>query len=595
MILESAVLPQIAVSPQRLSSSSRGPSASTLTSLPPPRRIPSSDDHQRADRGPNPSRPSPLGPLEDDLAQLYRDVLGVPSVAADDGFFELGGDSVQVIRLASLARRKGLSIDPQLVFEHSTVSALARALGDQPTQPTAPTGVSPVVAPLTLRQRRWLDSAGPHWARCAKSFALELPPDADLDRCRRALHDVVGWHDALRLWPDMRSQCWRPAPFSPQRQVVQAETKPTSAGDEADMDQLWAARLGQALNPTEGGPIKAVLVRSSDGPARLIVAIHDLCVDSPSLSIVAEDFLRAYRSRANNRTPRIDVGPHSFAGWLLSRFSTGVSTRDSRASSSLDLDPRIAGDSDRSQMSISGLCTRIDSRRTGSLLQEIPAVSRCRPYEILATAFIRSLQGTLPIRDQRLGILLDARDPAHGGSADLAGAVGQLVWEGCSSLADWNPGLAAEDLAKLKRRLRSLLAGCDPVPATAAQGAGCHPTIEFHYQECRLNGGEIQGCRFQTIPTEQTAAQMPEGCDLGLAAVAAEGRIDIQWTFRRGRFENHQLSQILHLFDDSLLELIGECRDAVPGILTGEEFPLSGLDEANLTELFRQLGQAGPQ
>ena len=592
MILESAASPQIAVSPQRLSCSSRGPSAYAPTPLPPPRRTPSADDHQRADRGTNPSRPSPLSPLEDNLAQLYRDVLGVPGVAADDGFFELGGDSVQVIRLASLARRKGLSIDPQLIFEHSTVSALARALGDQPTTPT---GVSPVLAPLTLRQERWLDSAGPHWTRCAKSFALALPADADLDRCRRALHDVVSWHDALRLWPDERSRCWRPASFSPQRQVVQAETKPTSAGDEAEMDQLWAARLAQGLNPTEDSPIQAVLVRSSDGPARLIVAIHDLCVDSPSLSIVAEDFLRAYSSRADNRAARIDVRPHSFAEWLLSRFSTGVSTRHSRASWSLDSDPRIAGDRDGSQTSISGLCTRIDSRRTGSLLQEIPAVSRCRPYEILATAFIRSLQGTLPIRNQRLGIFLDARDPAHGGSADLAGAVGQLVWEGNLSLADWNPGQAAGDLADLKRRLRSLLAACDSVPATAAQGEGCHPTIEFQYQECRLNGGDIQGCRFQTIPTEQSAAQMPEGCDVGLAAVAAEGRIDIQWTFRRGRFENHQLSYILNLFDDSLLELIGECRDSVPGILTGEEFPLSGLDEANLTELFRQLGQAGPQ
>ncbi|WP_051716578.1 non-ribosomal peptide synthetase [Streptomyces sp. NRRL F-5727] len=69
------------------------------------------------------------------LATLWAEVLGVPSVAPDDDFFEIGGDSLRLIRLVGKARREGLKIDAEDVYTHPVLSDLARALS--PARPGA--------------------------------------------------------------------------------------------------------------------------------------------------------------------------------------------------------------------------------------------------------------------------------------------------------------------------------------------------------------------------------------------------------------------------------------------------------------------------
>ncbi|MFE7589701.1 amino acid adenylation domain-containing protein [Kitasatospora sp. NPDC057512] len=66
------------------------------------------------------------GAREELVARVFREVLGLPEVAADGGFFDLGGDSIMSIRLLSRLRRAGLVLTAQDILEHKTVGALAR-------------------------------------------------------------------------------------------------------------------------------------------------------------------------------------------------------------------------------------------------------------------------------------------------------------------------------------------------------------------------------------------------------------------------------------------------------------------------------------
>ncbi|MEU4985664.1 amino acid adenylation domain-containing protein [Streptomyces sp. NPDC021969] len=70
--------------------------------------------------------PAAGGAREELVARAFREVLGLPEVAGDAGFFDLGGDSMTAIRLLSRLRRAGLVLTAQDVFEHPTVGALAR-------------------------------------------------------------------------------------------------------------------------------------------------------------------------------------------------------------------------------------------------------------------------------------------------------------------------------------------------------------------------------------------------------------------------------------------------------------------------------------
>ncbi|HEX7446278.1 MAG TPA: non-ribosomal peptide synthase/polyketide synthase [Pirellulales bacterium] len=62
------------------------------------------------------------------LADLWRDVLRLDRVGVEDDFFELGGDSIQAVRVMSLAAAQGRIFPPQMLFERPTIAALAAAI-----------------------------------------------------------------------------------------------------------------------------------------------------------------------------------------------------------------------------------------------------------------------------------------------------------------------------------------------------------------------------------------------------------------------------------------------------------------------------------
>ena len=64
--------------------------------------------------------------LEATLADIWSEVLGIDPPAPDQNFFDIGGDSIKSIALYSLAERRGLKIGPTDIFEHQTISELAR-------------------------------------------------------------------------------------------------------------------------------------------------------------------------------------------------------------------------------------------------------------------------------------------------------------------------------------------------------------------------------------------------------------------------------------------------------------------------------------
>ena len=72
---------------------------------------------------------APESPIEESLASIWREVLGVDRVGIDDDFFDLGGHSLLAVKmLARVQDSLGLDLYLGTVFEHPTVRELAVAV-----------------------------------------------------------------------------------------------------------------------------------------------------------------------------------------------------------------------------------------------------------------------------------------------------------------------------------------------------------------------------------------------------------------------------------------------------------------------------------
>lgn len=72
---------------------------------------------------------APSTQSETDLRRLWSEVLRLPidTIGVDDGFFQLGGDSIGAMRLATLAREHGIDITVQNIFRNNKLCEMAQA------------------------------------------------------------------------------------------------------------------------------------------------------------------------------------------------------------------------------------------------------------------------------------------------------------------------------------------------------------------------------------------------------------------------------------------------------------------------------------
>ncbi|MBF6466099.1 non-ribosomal peptide synthase/polyketide synthase [Nocardia beijingensis] len=257
---------------------------------------------------------APRTELERAVAQTIAEVLGLDGdVGADDDFFVRGGNALTATQLAArLADRLSIAVGVRVVFEHPTVAALARALGEASgtaARPAltrrAPTG--PV--PLSLAQQRmwFLNRLDRQSTAYNIPLAVRLTGELDVAALNAAIADVVARHDVLRtVYPLHES--------GPVQVVLPAaDSTPVLAPVAVPVDDLGAAVadfVGGDFDVSETVPVRARLFAPVDGDAPapgtehvLVVVVHHIAADGSSLAPLARDVMAAYAARKHGAAP----------------------------------------------------------------------------------------------------------------------------------------------------------------------------------------------------------------------------------------------------------------------------------------------------
>ncbi|MEU0499432.1 amino acid adenylation domain-containing protein, partial [Nocardia sp. NPDC005998] len=265
---------------------------------------------------------APSTPIEEIVASIYCDVLGIARVGLDDDFFELGGNSLLATQVTA---RIGAALDTQLavrdLFEASTVAALAAKAehnaGSGRTRPRLVAGERPARIPLSPAQQRYWFLNQFDTATSAVDnipLAVRLSGALDVAALEQALGDVFARHEVLRTtYPSSASgphQVIQPADQAVPRLTV-------TDIDESDLLRMVIEFALTTFDVTVQVPLKVGLFRIAEHDHVLAFTVHHVSADGSSMGPLARDVMAAYVARAQGEIPQWAPLPVQYADYAL--------------------------------------------------------------------------------------------------------------------------------------------------------------------------------------------------------------------------------------------------------------------------------------
>ncbi|WP_163867352.1 non-ribosomal peptide synthase/polyketide synthase, partial [Myxococcus eversor] len=274
---------------------------------------------------------APRTPLEETLATLFAQVLGIERIGIHEGFFEMGGHSLLATQVVVRVRAAlGLELPLRTLFEAPSVAALAarldaRSQGSKPGEELPPLVRVDRTGRLRLsfaQQRLWLIS---QFAGAVSAYniplALKLEGELDLSALQRGFDALMERHEAMRTTfrvdNDEPIQVIHP-PFPLPFQFVDL----TSITD-AEARQTESVRLAleEARRPFDllSGPLaRALLLKLGESEHALVLNMHHIVSDGWSTGVLVREMAALYAAFHAERPsplPELSVQYADYAAW----------------------------------------------------------------------------------------------------------------------------------------------------------------------------------------------------------------------------------------------------------------------------------------
>ncbi|MFH9426616.1 amino acid adenylation domain-containing protein, partial [Streptomyces sp. NPDC017529] len=264
---------------------------------------------------------APRTPAEETLCGLFAEALGLDRVGPEDGFFELGGDSIMSLQLVVRARQAGLVLTARQVFEEKTPERLAEVAHRTGTGPTASgsleveadTGQVPWTPVMRMLGDRIIGSGFAQWT------VVGTPAGLTREAVAAGLSTVLDTHDMLRARVVAGAGA-DPVLVVGERGSVDAGAlvvRVDAAGERLEeVAERAAEEAVGRLDPCAGVMVQAVWVDAGPGRiGRLALVVHHLAVDGVSWRILLPDIQTACEAAMAGRIPRLDPVETSFRRW----------------------------------------------------------------------------------------------------------------------------------------------------------------------------------------------------------------------------------------------------------------------------------------
>ncbi|MEG4941561.1 amino acid adenylation domain-containing protein [Microcoleus sp. F4-D5] len=280
---------------------------------------------------------APRTPIEEMIAGIWAEVLGIERVGIYDNFLELGGHSLLAIQIDSRLR-KTLKVELPVgsLFASPTIASLAQRISESDSEKVH-LQATPIQAvsrnqnlPLSWNQQQlwFLTQLASDTPVYNEPCTIRFPGAIDVNVLSKALTEIIKRHESLRtrfITVDGQPiQVIDPPADTFNLAFVDLRQLPVSQR-EAEALRLATRETKQPFDLTSAPLLRATLMQLSDEEYRLFLTFHHIVMDGVSIyNVFLPELAALYEAFGNDKTlvlPELALQYADFAVWQRQSFT----------------------------------------------------------------------------------------------------------------------------------------------------------------------------------------------------------------------------------------------------------------------------------
>ncbi len=266
--------------------------------------------------------------VEELVAGIWTEVLGLERIGVEENFFDLGGHSLLATQVVSRVRRVlNLDIPLRLLFESPTISSFARSL--EQLRKAGRVWQAPPIRPVSrdqmlplsyAQQRLWfMQQLDPQSAAYNITNSLRVRGALNLAAVSRSLQEIARRHEVLRTRFEVREGM--PVQVIEEAREVEigewdvSESEPRQREERAR--EIARQEGGRAMDLGAGPLWRVGVVKMGEEDHVLMMSMHHVVSDGWLMGVMIREFTALYEGYRQGREEKLEEMEIQYADYAV--------------------------------------------------------------------------------------------------------------------------------------------------------------------------------------------------------------------------------------------------------------------------------------
>ena len=537
--------------------------------------------------------------VKEKLTKIWEETLGFSPIHSDDNFFEIGGDSILSIQIIAKARKEGIVLESNHIFEHQTIAELS--LFAKAESKEIKRELLQGIVPLSPIQQWFFDDHknAPHYWN--QGVRLEHLPVVSEKQLQEICDYIIIQHDVLRSRFKNKENKWIQSIGDPE-QIFPLEYVDLTDIASENYEQIVSGhtqKVQDNFKLAEGSLFKCVYFNTGIEKNNFCVLIaHHLVVDAVSWQIITDDFSTALQQIISNGHIEKESKTNSIKDWndYLQTYVETISNEEFEFwKSQITPVPELPVDKENhlviEEKEVEQFHFKLD-KSTTKIVQEGNQAYNTKTEELLIAAFIDAIGNWSANKEITIGFERHGRETL-GSTLDVSKTVGWFtsyfpIKFGYISYADLE-----SKIVTIKEQMRSIPNGGIGYGGlrylTNTFGDIANPEIVFNFLGTKITTTPDHGVKMITLTENLRDIRSERHYKLEINVHITDDQLQVNCSYGRNVHSKETITKLMNDFKERIKEIGTYCNKIENGGYTPSDFSEAEISQDDLDNLLGLL------